>query len=83
MVLRPHILRYKGKLRKVDSDKIKKIKMQDATLKEELSKTKAIPKMNFLIIFAGMFVFSSKFLYIFYNLYSPLNVLQVHEKHSL
>ena len=63
MVLRPHILRYKGKLRKVDSDKIKKMKMQDATLKEELSKTKAIPKMNFFIILAGMFVFSSRFLY--------------------
>ncbi len=59
MVLRPHILRYKGKLRKVDAEKMKKIKLQETTLKEELTKTKAIPKMNFFVIFAGMFVFSS------------------------
>ena len=59
MVLRPHILRYKGKLRKVDLEKMKKIKLQETTLKEELTKTKAIPKMNFFIVFAGMFVFSS------------------------
>ncbi len=29
MVLRPHILRYKGKLRKVDAEKMKKIKGQE------------------------------------------------------
>ena len=59
MALRPHILRYKGKLRKVDGDKLKKIKGQEETLRQELSKTKAVPKMNVFVIAAGMFVFSS------------------------
>ena len=58
MVFRPHILRYKGKLKKVDTEKLKKIKSQQENLKSELGKTKAVPKMNFIVILAGMFIFS-------------------------
>lgn len=92
-VLRPHVLRYKGKLRKVDPEKLKHVQKQQETLKDELSKTKAVPKMNFIVVVAGLFIFSGMYapllsfyammLIHFLSVYSSSDVLSIHEEHRV
>ena len=59
MVLRPSVLRYKGRTRKIDSEKMAQINrgMQDAG--NEVKAAKFVPKSTFMIGFAVFFVMAA------------------------
>eukprot|EP00347_Sterkiella_histriomuscorum_P011651 403371639 len=53
MVFRPHILRYKGKLRKLDNEKVQKLKSQQDTAMKDIQSKQYGGKMNFAVYLAG------------------------------
>eukprot|EP00347_Sterkiella_histriomuscorum_P010620 403375570 len=64
MVFRPHILRYKGKLRKLDNEKVQKLKSQQDTAMKDIQSKQYGGKMNFAVYLAGATALLGPFLYI-------------------
>ena len=61
MVLRPTVLRYKGKARKIDSQKVKQ--MQDSAMQgvKNVEEARLGGKSSIAVIFVAMFIFASKY----------------------
>ena len=59
MVLRPTVLRYKGKAQKIDSQKMERIKQQTKGLKK-VENMQIVSKAHFAVGFAACLVFGGK-----------------------
>ena len=66
MVLRPTVLRYKGKVRKIDGEKMQKINQHKQGLKQ-VENMQILSKANFGVGFAMIFVFMVPIMYMGYN----------------
>ena len=65
MVLRPHVLRYKNKLKQIDKDKMQKIRAA-AVPSQEIANLKIMPRMNSLILMSGFVLLSMPVCYLKY-----------------
>ena len=68
MVLRPHILKYKNKLKKIDKDKMDRIRAAQSPA-GQVQDLKIMPRMSVVIYGAAAIVVSAPFLYIIYEIY--------------
>ena len=68
MVLRPTILRYKGKLRSIDRDKMTMINNRAKENQQNIYKeTKAIPRIGFILVMGTCLTMGAPVVYVFYK----------------
>ena len=67
MVLRPTVLRYKGKARKIDSSKLKKAQQREKENLKEVEKMQILPKSQLGLAIAASIVFVAPIIYMGYN----------------